>query len=85
MTLLDAGTYERVRQGLPMPGVFEIQQDVSIGVAIEEVLILAECSIEGVRERLVTRSGGLGATVTSVTSVTSHFVLRKEDVLAADL
>ena len=38
--------YERVRQGLPMPGVFEVRQSVPIGVAIEEVLILAECSIE---------------------------------------
>jgi hypothetical protein len=37
--------YERVRQGLPMPGVFEIRQEVPIGVAIEEVLILAECSL----------------------------------------
>jgi len=39
--------YERVRQGLPMPGVFEVRQEVAIGVAIEEVLMLAECSIEG--------------------------------------
>ena len=39
--------YERVRRGLPMPGVFEIRQEVPIGVAIEEVLILAECSTEG--------------------------------------
>lgn len=39
--------YERVRQGLPMPGVFEVRQEVHIGVAIEEVLILAECSTEG--------------------------------------
>jgi len=39
--------YERVRQGLPMPGVFEIRQEVPIGIAVEEVLLLAECSIEG--------------------------------------
>lgn len=39
--------YERVAQGLPMPGVFEVRQEVPIGVVIEEVLILAECSIEG--------------------------------------
>lgn len=39
--------YERAAQGLPMPGVFEVRQDVPIGVAIEEVLILAECSVEG--------------------------------------
>lgn len=30
-----------------MPGVFEVRQEVPIGVAIEEVLMLAECSIEG--------------------------------------
>jgi hypothetical protein len=39
--------YERARQGLPMPGVFEVRQEVPIGVVIEEVLILAECSIVG--------------------------------------
>jgi hypothetical protein len=30
-----------------MPGVFEVSQELSIGVAIEEILILAECSLEG--------------------------------------
>ncbi len=39
--------YDRVRQGLSMPGVFEIRQDVPIGVAIEEALLLAEYSVEG--------------------------------------
>lgn len=39
--------YERVRQSLTMPGVFEIRQEVPIGIAIEEVLLLAECSREG--------------------------------------
>ncbi len=39
--------YERVVSGLPMPGVFEVRQEVPIGVAIEEVLLLAECSLEG--------------------------------------
>ncbi len=38
--------YERVAAGLPMPGVFEVRQEVPIGIAIEEVLLLAECSIE---------------------------------------
>jgi hypothetical protein len=33
--------------GLPMPGVFELAQDVPIGQAIEDILLLAECSIEG--------------------------------------
>ncbi|MGH2587375.1 MAG: DUF5615 family PIN-like protein [Dehalococcoidia bacterium] len=39
--------YERVRAGLPMPGVFEVSQSMPIGDAIEELLILAECSLEG--------------------------------------
>src|SRR5438309_346543 len=36
--------YDRVREGLPMPGVFEVSRKVPIGVAIDEILLLAECS-----------------------------------------
>jgi hypothetical protein len=39
--------YERVANGQAMPGVFEITRKVPIGKAIEEILILAECSVEG--------------------------------------
>jgi len=39
--------YERVQEGQPMPGVFEVSRDLSIGRAIEEILLLAECSLEG--------------------------------------
>jgi len=39
--------YERVRAGRPMPGVFEVSRAVSIGRAIEDILLLAECSLEG--------------------------------------
>jgi hypothetical protein len=39
--------YERVQNGLPMPGVFEVTRKVPIGRAIEEILLLAECSLEG--------------------------------------
>lgn len=38
--------YDRVRAGLPMPGVFEVTRKVPIGIAIEEILLLAECSLE---------------------------------------
>ena len=38
---------ERLAAGLPMPGVFELAQDVPIGQAIEEILLLAECSFDG--------------------------------------
>jgi hypothetical protein len=36
--------YERVRAGLPMAGVCEVSPDLPIGQAIEEILLLAECS-----------------------------------------
>jgi hypothetical protein len=39
--------YERVRTGKLMPGVFEISRKVPIGTAIEDILLLAECSDEG--------------------------------------
>src|SRR5262249_24378497 len=39
--------YERVKDGKPMPGVFEVSRRVPIGVAITEILLLVECSIEG--------------------------------------
>jgi hypothetical protein len=39
--------YDRVRDGKPMPGVFEVGRHVPIGVAIEEIVLLAECSREG--------------------------------------
>jgi hypothetical protein len=39
--------YERVRAGKQMPGVFEIGRTVPIGRAIEDVLLLAECSLDG--------------------------------------
>lgn len=39
--------YQRVAAGLPMPGVFEIGTGVPIAQAIEEVLLVAECSTDG--------------------------------------
>lgn len=39
--------YERVEAGLSMPGVFEVALDVPIGSAIEDILLLAECSLDG--------------------------------------
>jgi Domain of unknown function (DUF5615) len=38
---------ERVQAGLPMPGVFEVSRKVPIRVAIEEILLVVECSLEG--------------------------------------
>ena len=39
--------YERVQAGLPMPGVFQVSRKVPIGRAVEDILILNECSLEG--------------------------------------
>jgi hypothetical protein len=38
--------YDRVREGMPMPGVFEVGRHEPIGVAIEEIVLLAECSFD---------------------------------------
>jgi hypothetical protein len=38
--------YERVEAGQSMPGVFEVSRDVPIGVAVEDILLLAECSLD---------------------------------------
>lgn len=39
--------HERVRAGLPMPGVFEMAMSVRLREAIEDVLLLSACSLEG--------------------------------------
>ncbi len=45
--------YARIRDGLPMSGVFAISQSVPIAQAIDDILLLAECSIEGEWENQV--------------------------------
>ena len=39
--------YDRIEAGLSMPGVFEVPGSVLISVAIEQIELLAECSLEG--------------------------------------
>lgn len=39
--------FDRVRAAKTMPGVIEVRRNVPIGVAIEDLLIVAECSREG--------------------------------------
>lgn len=39
--------YERIPAGLSMPGLFEVSRRVPVGLASEEILLLAECSLEG--------------------------------------
>ena len=38
--------YERIEHGLPIAGVFEVSQTLAVGAAIEDILLLAECSLE---------------------------------------
>jgi hypothetical protein len=38
--------YERIRAGKLMAGIIEVSRDVPIGVAIEDILLLAECSLD---------------------------------------
>ena len=38
--------YERVEAKHPMSGVFEINRKIPIGLVIEDILLLAECSLE---------------------------------------
>jgi len=47
VTTITKYAYERVRLGQPMPGVFEISRSAAIGVVIEDILLLAEYSLEG--------------------------------------
>jgi len=44
---LTAFAYERIASGLRMPGVFEVSLKVPVRVAMEEIILLAECSLEG--------------------------------------
>ena len=38
--------YERVDAGQSMPGVFEVSPDISIGRTVEDILLLAEYSLD---------------------------------------
>lgn len=39
--------YTRVQAGLPMPGVFEVGRNVPIRRAVEDILLIATCSVPG--------------------------------------
>jgi hypothetical protein len=39
--------YARVESGKPMTGVFEIGQEISIGEAIADLMLIATCSLDG--------------------------------------
>ena len=39
--------YERISAGKAMPGVFEVSRELPLGVVIEDILLLADYSIDG--------------------------------------
>src|SRR5215207_6897130 len=39
--------YERVRAGQAMPGVFEVSRTIPLAQAIDDIILIAECSLEG--------------------------------------
>jgi hypothetical protein len=38
--------YDRIRAGQPMPGVFEINRQIAVRLVIDDLLLLAESSLE---------------------------------------
>ena len=47
VTTMTRHAYDRVRAGQPMPGIFEVSRFVPMARAIEDILLLAECSLDG--------------------------------------
>lgn len=47
VSTLSKYAYERVAAGESMPGVFEVATDLSIARAIDDLILIAECSLEG--------------------------------------
>jgi len=45
--------YERIESGLAMPGLFEVSRTLPISQIIEDILLLAECSLEAEWENQV--------------------------------
>ncbi|GBO52055.1 hypothetical protein APA_4360 [Pseudanabaena sp. lw0831] len=39
--------YKRIEAELTMTGLFEVSRRVAVGLAIEEIILIAECSLEG--------------------------------------
>jgi hypothetical protein len=47
VTTLSRHAWERVSAGQPMPGVFAVGREVSVLQAIEDLVLVAECSLPG--------------------------------------
>jgi hypothetical protein len=42
-----AFAFQRIEQGLPMSGLFQVDQTASVNQIIEDMLLLATCSLDG--------------------------------------
>lgn len=47
VSTLTRHVYERIEAGLAMPGLFEVTRRVPIRLAIEDLYLIAECSLPG--------------------------------------
>lgn len=47
VTTMTKYAYERVVAGQAMPGVIEVRRTVPVGKAIDDLVVLMECSLEG--------------------------------------
>ncbi len=46
VTTMSKHAFDRVKRESAMPGVIEVSQDVPIGEAIEDLILIAKCSLE---------------------------------------
>jgi hypothetical protein len=47
VSTITAAAYRRIMKGDPMPGVFEVNRGVPVRAAVEDILLLMECSRPG--------------------------------------
>lgn len=47
VTTMTRHAYDRIKAGLPMPGVFAVSRSVPIGQAVEEILLIVQHSLDG--------------------------------------
>jgi len=43
---MTAFAYERIKGNLPVNGIFEVPKNLSVGEAIEQLSLIAECSLK---------------------------------------
>ena len=54
VSTLIATAFERIMAGMAMPGVIAVAQSTPIGIAIEDLILVAECAMpEDVRNRVL--------------------------------